>query len=162
MKSRSCIIDGAFCESVKVHLTQTPVWNAFWVTCCLALVSVILKSSKDRALVDLSGRFMGCQCLPPSPAVSLLLLLWRSWMGVMILRADSRPGLCVLDGPAAGVSQPLGAAGSSLGRRFGRWYLEFSLSLRKNRERGEKTLYGINWLVCVSILTRLPPKTISY
>lgn len=60
MKNRSCIINDALYESVQVHLTQTPVWNAFWVTCCRALMSVILNSSKDRTLVDLAGRFMGC------------------------------------------------------------------------------------------------------
>lgn len=72
MKNRSCIIIGALYESAQVHLTQTPVWNAFWVTCCLALMSVILKSSRDRTLVDLSGRFMGCYRHPPSPAPFLL------------------------------------------------------------------------------------------
>lgn len=37
-------------ESLQVHLTQTPVWNAFWVTCCLlALLSVILSGGGDRA-----------------------------------------------------------------------------------------------------------------
>lgn len=73
MKNRSCIIVGALYESAQVHLTQTPVWNAFWVTCRLALMSVILKSGRDRTLVDLSGRFMGCyRRPPPSPAVLLL------------------------------------------------------------------------------------------
>ena len=59
MKNRSCIINKAFCESVKVHLTQTPVWNAFWVTCRLALMSVNLNSSKDRTLADLSWQIYG-------------------------------------------------------------------------------------------------------
>lgn len=59
---------------------------------------------------------------------------------------------------ATEVSRPLRATRSSLGRLSSRWCLEISLSLRRNWERGENTLYGINWLVCVSILTRLPLK----
>lgn len=68
-------------------------------------------------------------------------------------------GLSGLLDLAAEVSQALGAEGSSLGRLFSRWCWEFSLSLRKNRERGEKTLYGFNWLVCVSqYWPGLPPQ----
>lgn len=83
----------------------------------------------------------------------------------MSCQVDSLPGFGFLDGPVSMVWQqrstnPLGWWGSSLGRLFSRWSLKFSLSLRKNRERREKTLYSINWLVCVSILTWLLPKTL--
>lgn len=152
MKNRSCIIIGALYESAQVHLTQTPVWNAFWVTCCLALVSVILKSARDRTLVDLSGRFMGCYHPPPSPCSPAVFLLH------LVLTA---PDACcdlddrrVMNGSThfqvlafwtvlrAGceVSRPLRPAGSSLGGLLSRWCLELSLSLRRNRERGEKSL----------------------
>lgn len=79
---------------------------------------------------------------------------------VMSSRLTPRPQSSERSGEqdlAVEVRQPLGAIGSSLGRLFSRWCLEFSLSLGKNTERGEKTLYGINWLLCVSILTWLPP-----
>lgn len=114
MKNRSCIIIGALYESAQVHLTQTPVWNAFWVTCCLALMSVILKSGRDRTLVDLSGRFMGCYAptsphppTPPpltcriSPAFcfdGLGRLLWF-WRRTRDKRFHSLPGFGFLDGP---------------------------------------------------------------
>lgn len=148
MKNRSCIIIGSLYESAQVHLTQTPVWNAFWVTCCLALMSVILKSSRDRTLVDLSGRFMGCCLRPPltcriSPAPCLDgsgRLLWFRWptrdgstrFQVLAFWTVRRAG--------REVSRPFGLAGSSLGGLLSRWCLEFSLSLRKKQERGEKSL----------------------
>lgn len=151
MKNRPCIIVGALYESAQVHLTQTPVWNAFWVTCRLALMSVILKSGRDRTLVDLSGRFMGCYRRPHPPHLPYYscILFWRPRTPVLIL-GDWREinasthfqVLAFWTVRRAGweVSRPLGPAGSSLGGDLSRWCLEFSLSLRKNRERGEKSL----------------------
>lgn len=108
MKNRSCIIVGALYESAQVHLTQTPVWNAFWVTCCLAPMSVILKSGRDRTLVDLSGRFMGCYRPPPPPSPAVISpafcfdglgrLLWF-WRRTRDRRFHSLPGFGFLDGP---------------------------------------------------------------
>lgn len=109
MKNRSCIIMGSLYESAQVHLTQTPVWNAFWVTCCLALMSIILKSGRDRTLVELSGRFMGCYRRPPPPPLtcrfspafcfdSLGRLLWF-WRLSSDKRFHSLPGFGFLDGP---------------------------------------------------------------
>lgn len=150
MKNRSCIIIGALYESAQVHLTQTPVWNAFWVTCCLALMSVILKSGRDRTLVDLSGRFMGC-CLgpPPSPAVFLLHLVLTAPDACCdsgdrhVVNGSTRFqvwAFWTVRGAGREVSRPFGLAGSSLGGLLSRWCLEFSLSLRKKQERGEKSL----------------------
>lgn len=149
MKNRPCIIIGALYESAQVHLTQTPVWNAFWVTCCLALVSVILKSARDRTLVDLSGRFMGCyrhHHHPPPAHLHLVLtapdaccdpgdrrvMNGSTHFQVLAFWTVLRAG--------CQVSRPLGPAGSSLGGLLSRWCLELSLSLRRNRERGEKSL----------------------
>lgn len=149
MKNRSCIIIGALYESAQVHLTQTPVWNAFWVTCCLALMSVILKSGRDRTLVDLSGRFMGCCLRPPSPAVLLLHLVltapdacWDSGDPHVMNRSTRFQVLAFWTVRRAGceVSRPFRLAGSSLGGLLSRWCLGFSLSLRKKQERGEKSL----------------------
>lgn len=53
-------------------------------------------------------------------------------------QVDSLAGFGFLDGPVSRfleVSQPLEPAGSSLGRLFSRWCLEFSLSLRKKEEK---------------------------
>lgn len=109
MKNRSCIIMGALYESAQVHLTQTPVWNASWVMCCLALMSVILKSGRDRTLVDLSGRFMGCYRPPLTCRISpafcfdgLGRLLWV-WGLTHDKRFHSLSGFGFLDGPENGL-----------------------------------------------------------
>lgn len=152
MKNRSCIIMGALYESAQVHLTQTPVWNAFWVTCCLALMSIILKSGRDRTLVELSGRFMGCYCRfpsPPPPAVFLLHFVltvsdacydFGDWWVINASTHFQVLAFWTVRSASWEVKQPLRLPGSSLGGHLCRWCLEFSLSFRKKRERGEKSL----------------------
>lgn len=159
---------------MKVHLPQTPVWNAFWVTCCLALMSVILNSKTEHLWTSLADLW-AVNVFPLQPLCSCCFCfdcaecrLWFSRRGcdkssnphVTSGWLASRPVFSERSGErdlAGEVRQPLGAMGSSLERLLGRWCLEFSLSLWKNRERGEKTLYGINWLLHVSILTCPPP-----
>lgn len=124
MKNRSCIIIGAPYESAQVHLSQTPVWNAFWVRGCLALMSVILKSGRDRTLVDLSGRFMGCYRPPPPPTAVLLLHFvltasdaccdFGDWRAINASTYFQVLAFWTVQRAGCEVSRPLRPAGSSL------------------------------------------------
>lgn len=119
MKNRSCIIVGALYESAQVHLTQTPVWNAFWVTCRLALMSVILKSGRDRTCGPLRQIYGLLPSPPPSPAVLLLHFVLTASDACVDFggltwdkRFHSLPGFGFLDGPEGRLrGQPTPRAG---------------------------------------------------
>lgn len=106
-----------------MHLTQTPVWNAFWVTCCLlALVSVILSGRRRQ---NAPGRFMGCQLsTPPPPSFRPPAFCCFSTLAVNARPRLSRrrrdksatgPTLPTARPGLPEVGRPLGPLGSSLG-----------------------------------------------
>lgn len=116
-----------------MHLTQTPVWNAFWVTCCLALIVRHLKQRQRQSTCGPLRQIYGLLtsslpfCVPSC-------FLFRRWPKRRL--RFSRPGAADkshslpfgrtglrLSGSSAqagcrGSANPSGRRGSSLGSLF--------------------------------------------